>query len=237
MLSKSQIPEILLILGLIYIVIESLSTFDEVRSSYEEEKIIMYLFGAGAIVLSTSSSGEIAYARKTRGNRHGLEYAAVLLPCVMASRMIYVKSRGRDDRFERGSYWAATCVSTISSLHFLVETRGRKSVKRFVKQISLFVCIAYLCLHNIMREMSSKGNNLFDPIYVLVTICVMVSLLLFSSLRTKLLYVVWIVFSLQSHTHTSTGTKVQRSVRHTFCFKDFQYGLHPTCSVSIMTIR
>ena len=199
----------------------------------------MYLFGAGAVVLSTSSSGEIPYARKTRGNRHGLEYAAVLLPCVMASRMIYVRTRGKDDRYERGSYWAATCVSTISSLHFLVETRGRKSVKRFVKQISLFVCIAYLCLHNIMKEMSSKANNLFDPIYVLVTTCVMVSLLLFSSLRTKLLYVVCVVFSLQSHTHThtSTGTRVQRSVRHTFCFKDFQCGLHPTCTVSIMTIR
>ncbi len=169
----------------------------------------MYLFGAGAVVLSTLSSGEIPYARKTRGNRHGLEYAAVLLPCVMASRMIYVRTRGKDDRYERGSYWAATCVSTISSLHFLVETRGRKSVKRFVKQISLFVCIAYLCVHNIMREISSKGNNLFDPLYVLVTICVMISLLLFSSLRTKLLYGCVLVFILQSHTHTHTHRQVQ----------------------------
>ena len=77
MLSKSQIPEILLILGLIYIVIDSLSAFD---GFYEEEKIIMYLSELEPLSIDVLA-GEIAYARKTRGNRHGLEYAEVLLPC------------------------------------------------------------------------------------------------------------------------------------------------------------
>ena len=147
----SRISEIVLILGLIYIVVQSLSKFDD--ETYEEEKKIMYLLGAGTTILATSSSREIVYSRKTRGNRQGLEYSAVLLPCVMASRMVYVRERGRDDRFERGSYWAAVCASAITSLNFVFEARGQSSVQKLVKQISIFVYVGYLCVYNVIREM------------------------------------------------------------------------------------
>ena len=181
--SFSTTCEIFLILILIYVVQGSLSTFE---NEYEEEAKIMYLLFPSAIVLGTSTSSRIEYARKTRENRQGLEYSAVLLPCVMAARMVYVKSRDRSDYFERGSFWAAISISTISSLSYAIETRDRP--KRFMKQISMSICIAYLCVINIMREFLSDYNRRFDPKYVLVTISILFTLLHVQSLRTKLLY-------------------------------------------------